>query len=235
MGKFAELLNAKLGETSQQIESLKEKDSQQVSSISGQLDSKKEEIVAGQKMEGVASQQGDRHKIKSKVTVRMSEDQLTEIKSFCKTHEVQIQDFFAIAASHYIDYVASQPALESANKLATKSASHTADNVASQQANKLIFKTSEDIIKLYHQFTSKRWTAVDDKAASRFNGADRRLLEIAMINVWMQARGKKINSFGYFTAEIEQLFELGIDQSNIDLYLTRRRELFDKCKKEWNK
>lgn len=186
-----------------------------------ELKSNKNQMVASHQNHRVAShRKGDRHsKNKVLLGIRQTADIVRQVKEFCAKHNLQLQDFYELAASHYISHVASH---QPANELATMVASQLAHD------DLMIFKTHDDIIMLFKQMTGRKWTASDDRTAAPFNGVDRRLIEIGMINTVIQARGRRINSFAYFIPEIQTMIDLHVDNQNLDAYLRRRRELLTK-------
>jgi hypothetical protein len=178
------------------------------------------EVESHQETEEKKHRRGDRHsKNRITVTTRYAPIIHQRIKDFCSVHKLQIQDFYELAASYYMDAVESH-LVES--KQATM--------VACLQAHDdlMIFKTHDDIIMLFKNLTGRKWTASDDRAAVPFNNVDRRLIEIGMINTVIQARGRRINSFAYFIPEIQTMIDLHVDNQNLDAYLRRRRELLAK-------
>jgi hypothetical protein len=48
-----------------------------------------------------------------------------------------------------------------------------------------------------------------------------------MINTFLQARGRRINSFAYFLPEILTAIDLHIGDEYMGAYLRRRREMLD--------
>jgi hypothetical protein len=71
--------------------------------------------------------------------------------------------------------------------------------------------------------TGNRWKPADDRCAAQFNEADRRLIEIGILNTLLNAKGKKINSFAYFVPEIDECLTVNLGDETIEIMLPRRR------------
>lgn len=166
----------------------------------------------------------DRHKgNRERIVARLQIELIEEIKEFCHQNKLLVQDFIELAAIHYIDFVgAHNRDIQTPTKVGTKSS--TKVDTKTPHDDLKIFKSHDDIIMLYKRMTGRRWTGADDRAGAELNSVDRRLVELGMIHTYLQARGKKINSFAYFLPEIRTVIEANFDLANIDSYLKRRRE-----------
>ena len=169
----------------------------------------------------------DRHaKSKTLVGVRIKNETLEKIKEFCASRKLTSQEFFELAADQLLAKVVNHQSELVVNML-------THDDL-------MIYKTLDDIIMLYKKLTNRKWTTADDRAGAKFNTVDRRLIEIGMIHTFIQAKGKRINSFAYFIPEIQTMIDLHMNNSQLDVYLRARRERLAKWmekleKKENNK
>jgi predicted DNA binding CopG/RHH family protein len=158
-----------------------------------------------------ASHKKDRHAPgKQQLNVRIANDIFQQIKEFCAKNNIPIQDFIEISASRYIENVAS----------------HKTENVARKLAHDdlMIRKTHDDIIMLYTNYTGNRWKPADDRSGERFNTTDRRHIELGLLQTLLNARGKRINSFSYFTPEIEIMMTLQMSPESLGVMLERRRQ-----------
>jgi len=161
--------------------------------------------------------------------VRIGAELAVDIKEFCETHRFQIQDFFELAASHFMTFVASQ---NSASQLANNMASQLANQPATRLAHDdlKIFKTHEDIIMLYKELTGRRWAPADDRVGYSVREIDRRIIQIAMFQTKINSKGKRIHSFNYFMPEI-QFWAESIGQSmELDTILRRMKEKYQQWK-----
>ncbi|MBX7224240.1 MAG: hypothetical protein K1Y36_30275 [Blastocatellia bacterium] len=145
--------------------------------------------------ESVASHRlksGDRH-TKPQLNIRIDADLLHEIRVFCTSNKIKIEEFMSFAASHTLH-------------------TNAASFLAHDDKKKIIFKTHEDIIMRYERYSGKKWTNRDDKDGRRFNSTDIRLIEIAFIStIDKKLSGStanfRVGSFNYFVGEIETLLD----------------------------
>lgn len=139
---------------------------------------------------------------------------------FCTLRKMPLQDFLELAGVHFLECVAAQ-------SLLNLDAQAPIDDLK-------IFKTREDIIRAYQELTGNRWKASDDEAGVLFARADIRCVEIGMLNTYLNFKGKRINSFKYFRAEIEDMVdtarETNMQDQTIEILLRRRRQQWEKKK-----
>lgn len=84
----------------------------------------------------------------------------------------------------------------------------------------IIYKTSPAIINLYLQYNPEnRWKPADDYEGQKYNNTDIRIIEIGIIQTQFNARFKKINSFKYYTTEIDIARETPLSTETIDIML----------------
>ena len=93
-----------------------------------------------------------------------------------------------------------------------------------------VWKTDESIVQIYaayQQFFHKkiRWRKNDDSEGEKYNDVDLRLIELGIIQTQIQANFEKINSFKYYTGEIERFVDIGeqIGSDTIDVMLIQNR------------
>ena len=168
-------------------------------------------------------QTDDQKRGKRKMTVRYSPAIEQRIKDFCHKNRLPLQDFHELAITHFLD-------VQDAQSKDVRGVA-TIDVLAGKTSHDdlMIFKSHEDIIMLYKKLTGRRWTPSDDRNGYPLNNIDRRVVEIGMINTYLQAKGKRINSFAYFLPEIETMIEVHHDLTGLDSYLRRRREQLKKA------
>lgn len=158
----------------------------------------------------VAAHKRDRHLPNRKhVSFRLDKEKAKQYKRFAEDADMELGVFYDLAAAHFIKCVGS----------------HLLANVGSERAHDdlMIWQTVDDVIIMYRNYTGNRWKPADDEAGKRFNGADRRLLEIGILNTLLNAKGKKINSFAYFIPEIEEAMTVKLSDETIEIMLPRRR------------
>lgn len=179
------------------------------------------------KFHNINKRKGDRHSTdKVKVTIRHKQDFYQKIKDFCQTKNLQLQDFYELAANQYMELVNGHQLDKVAGHQSTSLQATNKDMWPSHD-DLMIFKSHDDIIMLYKNLTGRRWTAADDRVGAKFNNIDRRTIELGMIQTYIQAKGKKINSFKYFVPEIENIIDAKFDRENLNVYLKSRRKLLN--------
>lgn len=88
----------------------------------------------------------------------------------------------------------------------------------------ILFKTEPSIINLYLRYNPEnRWKPSDDHEGARYNGRDIRLIEVGIIQTQFNARFKKINSFKYYTVEIDVALETPLTDEVIEIMLKQGR------------
>ncbi len=87
-----------------------------------------------------------------------------------------------------------------------------------------MYKTEPSIIIIYRQYNPEnRWKPADDLVAQRYNGRDIRLIEFGIIQTQFNARFKRINSFKYYTTEIDIALETPLADETIEVMLKQAR------------
>lgn len=138
---------------------------------------------------------------------------MNRIKHFCVDHNLEQQEFAELAAIHFMDAVDSQKVEKPASQLASD-----------DRELMILFKTEPSIINLYLQYNPEnRWKPADDYEGVRYNGKDIRLIEYGIIQTQFNARFKKINSFKYYTTEIDMAFEVPLTDETIEVMLKHGR------------
>lgn len=162
----------------------------------------------------------DRHaKSRNLLAVRLPNEFINQVKDFCKEKNLLLQDVVELALTDYMDKVVNH---QNINQLTTKVA-----NKLTHDDHMMIYKTHDDIIMLYRKLTNKNWSAADDRLAYKMNEVDLKIIEVGMIHTFIQAKGKKINSFAYFVPEIKNVMDAKFDRQNLAVYLKSRRKLLN--------
>jgi hypothetical protein len=166
----------------------------------------------------VDSRKGDRHRSdKVPFNNRLSEATLNRIKHFCVDHNLEQQEFAELAAIHFMDAVDSHQSEKPDSQLASD-----------ERDMMIMFKTDPPIINLYLQYNPEnRWKPADDYEGQRYNGKDIRLLEVGIIQTQFNARFKKINSFKYYTVEIDIALETPLANETIEIMLKHGRRRWE--------
>ncbi len=153
----------------------------------------------------------DRHtKTRARVSLRPEVKILNKFKEFCKSEKLEMQEFFELAGVHYMNYVDA----------------HKKEMWTPLDDNRrlIIYKSSISIINLYEKYNEKNsWKAQDDREAEKFNNADPRIIEAAIIMTQINAGFKRIHSFKYYTSEVENLIAANISTETLDIMLASYR------------
>jgi hypothetical protein len=174
--------------------------------------------VASHRKRKVASRKGDRHRGgKLPFNNRLNAEMVNRIKHFCVDHNLEQQEFVELAAIHFMDMVDS-------HKAATVDSMLALDD----RGLMILFKTEPSIINLYLQYNPEnRWKPADDYEGQRYNGKDIRLIEVGIIQTQFNARFKKINSFKYYTTEIDIALETPLSDETIQIMLKQGRKRWE--------
>lgn len=142
-----------------------------------------------------------------------------KIRLFRATQDLELQEFYQLAAAHLIDSV-------DAHK------SEHVDALASldDRDTMILFKTHPSIINLYLRYNPEnRWKPADDYEGQRYNGKDIRLVEIGIIQTQFNARFKKVNSFKYYTTEIDEALAVPLADETVDIMLKQGRRRWEQA------
>jgi hypothetical protein len=162
----------------------------------------------------VDSRKGDRHRgDKVAFNNRISEAIYQRIKHFCVDHDLEQQVFAELAAIHFMDAVESHQDEKVDSRIAPD-----------DRELMILFKTRPFIINIYLQYNPEnRWKPADDYEGVKYNDKDIRLVEIGIIQTQFNARFKKVNSFKYYTTEIDIALETPLQEDTIELMLKQGR------------
>jgi hypothetical protein len=170
----------------------------------------------------VAIRKGDRHRgDKVPFNNRLNAETINRIRHFCLDHNLEQQEFTELAAIHFMDMVDS----------------HKPEKVDSElslddRELMILFKTNPLIINLYLQYNPEnRWKPADDYEGQRYNDKDIRLIELGIIQTQFNARFKKINSFKYYTTEIDITLDIPLAPETIEIMLKQGRRRWQEAKK----
>lgn len=162
----------------------------------------------------VDTRKGDRHRSdKVPFNNRISEATYQRIKHFLVDHNLEQQEFAELSAIHFMDAVESHQTQKPNSKLASD-----------DRDMMILFKTNPSIINLYLQYNPEnRWKPADDYEGQRYKDRDIRLIEVGIIQTQFNARFKKINSFKYYTTEIDIALETPLSEETIEIMLKHGR------------
>lgn len=140
-----------------------------------------------------------------------------KIRLFRAKNNLELQEFYQLAAAHLIDSVDAHKS-ESVDALAS----------LDDRDTMILFKTAPSIINLYLRYNPEnRWKPTDDHEGRRYNDKDMRLVEVGIIQTQFNARFKKINSFKYYSTEIDIALEAPLTDEVIDIMLRQARRRWE--------
>jgi hypothetical protein len=148
---------------------------------------------------------GDRHRADLvRHAVRLDPGISKLFTDFCEKKGWTFQEFVEFAGVHLINFADAHQ-----NNLRTP---------LDDDDNSSLYLTKPFIINLYRRLTkNSHWKPADDRAGARFNSADPRVVEYAMLATAVRTRAKKIHSFAYFVPEIEaQLDEVAESRVGVE-------------------
>jgi hypothetical protein len=171
--------------------------------------------TASQKPKRVDSRRGDRHAgNRVAFNTRLRAELVKEIKHFCIENGLELQEFTEMAAIHLMEHAASHQVAKPGSKQALD-----------ERNMMMLFKTSPSIINLYLQYNPEnKWKVADDYEAQQYNDKDIRLIELGIIRTQFNAGFKKINSFKYYVAEIDEALAIPLGDETINIMLQRAQE-----------
>lgn len=145
---------------------------------------------------------------------RTSPEMKQKIKEFCAKEGIDKQDFYNLAAIHYMEHLVNQNSQDSVNKL-------TLDD------RRLIkmWKTKTSVINLYLAYNPEnKWKFPDDEAGVKYNDTDLRLIELGIIETQFNSGFKKINSFSYYLNEIDNFAGQNLSEEMLTFLTAHYRE-----------
>jgi hypothetical protein len=162
----------------------------------------------------VGAHKNDRHRTERvRQHFRIRPDLDEQFRMFRARRKLELQEFYELAGAHFIEHV-------DAHK------GEGVDAVASldDRDTMIMFKTEPTIINLYLRYNPEnRWKPADDHEGKRYNGRDIRLVEVGIIQTQFNARFKKVNSFKYYTTEIDIALETPLSDETVGIMLTHAR------------
>ena len=158
---------------------------------------------------------GDRHRADLvRHAIRLDPGISKLFNDFCEKKGWTFQEFVEFAGVHLLNFADAHQ-----NNLRTP---------LDDDDNSSFYSTKPFIINLYRRLTkNSHWRPADDRAGARFNSADVRVIEYAMLATALRTRAKKIHSFAYFVPEIEaqldEVAESGIGSEALEAMLASAR------------
>lgn len=163
----------------------------------------------------LSARTGDRHRSDLvRHAIRLDPAISKVFNDFCEKRDWTFQEFVEFAGVHLINFVDAHQ-----NNLRTP---------LDDDDNSSLYLTKPFIINLYRRLTkNSHWRPADDRAGARFNSADARVIEYAMLATAVRTRAKKIHSFAYFVPEIEaqleEVAESGVGNEALEAMLASAR------------
>ena len=166
----------------------------------------------------------------SRLALRPNEEILRKFKIYCAEKGLGMTEFFEIAGLRFIDLDAQSE--ESLGVLTP----------IDDRRMMMMFKSRPFIINLYLKYNSifneisgekkgkwtGRWTPRDDEAARRYNEIDPKIVELGIIQTQTNkgfGQGK-IQTFKYYTEEIEKVLNSGVSDEMLETILQYHRKIW---------
>jgi hypothetical protein len=169
-----------------------------------------------------------------RVNLHISREIDKKVRQYCLVDanpKVELKEFYEQAALHYLDYLDTQ-------NITSLGAEAPLDN----RRLKILFKTQPPIINLYLAYNAvfnelsgaqkgkwaARWTPRDDAAAQRYNDLSLQIIELGIIHTQINkgfGQGK-IQTFKYYTEEIEKVLTSGVSDEMLDTVLKYHRQIW---------
>lgn len=165
------------------------------------------------------------------VFLRTNEEITKKFKQFCIANDWDFSQGTELAWNKLMNDLDSQPA-------------ESLDSLISQDDRrlKMIFKTKGFIINLYLRYNSifnelsggngkkwnARWSPRDDETAQRYNDLPTAVIELGILQTQIQKgfRTSRIQSFKYYTDEIEKVLASGVSDEMLDTILNYHRQIW---------
>jgi hypothetical protein len=167
---------------------------------------------------GVAAHKSDRHRtdlVRQHFRIPAELDE--QIRLFRAKKNLELQEFYQLAAAHLMSSVDAHKG-EDVDALAP----------LDDRDTMILFRTEPSIINVYLQYNPEnRWKPADDYEGQRYNGKDIRLVEIGIIQTQFNARFKKVNSFKYYTTEIDEALAIPLSEETIEIMLKQGRRRWE--------
>lgn len=161
----------------------------------------------------VDAHKSDRHRgDRARHHLRLDPTISKKFKVFCADNGLEFQEFVVLAGVHYIAYV-------DAHKAAGADAKTPHDDLK-------IYSTDENIISRYREMTGRKWDRKQDQIGKQYNSADRRKVEVGMIETYLNAQGRQINSFKYFTGQIDLHLDTPQTEEALEALVYTRRQQY---------
>jgi hypothetical protein len=145
--------------------------------------------------------------------------------------KVELREFYERAAVHLLNFLDTQ-----------NLGSLGAETPLDDRRLKMLYKTKPFIINLYLRYNSifnefstaggKKWTARwsprDDEVAVRYNDVEPAIIELGILQTQIQKGfgSSRIQTFKYYTDEIEKVLVSGVSDEMLDTILKYHRQLW---------
>jgi len=171
------------------------------------------------------------HRTTDRLALRPNTEILRKFKLFCVEKNLNLTEFFEMAGLKLIELDAQQ-----VEKLGVLTP-------LDDRRLKIMFKSRPLIINLYLRYNSifnelttaddgkkwsARWTSRDDEAAVRYNNVSATIVELGILQTQIQKgfRTSRIQTFKYYTDEIEKVLTSGASDEMLETILKYHRQLW---------
>lgn len=156
------------------------------------------------------------------IAIRIRPHVKQAINVFMAKYGISQQDFLELSASSFIENYEKQLA-----DLSLKGASL----LGHDDRRLTLWKTTPLIINLYLRYnaifnTNPKWTVKDDDTGKSYNDVDIRIIELGFIQTHFNRgfRSGKINSFQYYTNQIDEMNSLNFNEDTLNAMLNINRQ-----------
>jgi hypothetical protein len=176
----------------------------------------------------------DRARSTVRVNLHISKEIDRKVRQYClidSDQKIELKEFYESAAVHYLDFLDTQNITNLG-----------AETPLDDRRLKMLYKSKPFIINLYLRYNAvfnefsasakgkwaARWSPRDDEAAKRYNEISPSIVELGILQTQLnKGIGEgKIQTFKYYTEEIEKVLASGVSDEMLTTILEYHRQLW---------
>ena len=170
-----------------------------------------------------------------RINLHISKEINRKVRQYCLIDadpKIELKEFFELAAVHYLEFLDTQ----NIRNLG-------AETPLDDRRLKMLYKSKPTIINLYLRYNAvfneissagvkgkwaARWTPRDDEVAQRYNDVSPEVVELGILQTQLnKGVGEgKIQTFKYYTEEIEKVLASGVSDEMLETILQYHRQLW---------